>query len=155
MLSSRIIEFTSPKNTHNPAGADKSEGESGGLWVVDWPEKLLPMWLETLREQLRLHLHFLYFSFLRHGDSAEHKEFLLLSMLCFPNGGVCSVRQGNTEKSTGDACQCFKKKLAKLVSSLRSCRTYAKLNVQGSHSFAEQSSSTKCAIIAAEQSSST
>ena len=60
---------------HNPAGADKSEGGIGGLWVVDWPERLLPMWLETLREQLRLHLHFLYFSFLRHGDSAEHKEF--------------------------------------------------------------------------------
>ena len=54
----------------------------------------------------------------------------LLSMLCFPNGVVCSARQGNTEKSTGDACQCFKKKLAKLVSSFRGCRTYAKLNVQ-------------------------
>ena len=46
---------------HNPAGADKSEGGIGGLWVVDWPERLLPMWLETLREQLRLHLHFLFF----------------------------------------------------------------------------------------------
>ena len=145
----------SPILPHNPAGADKSEGGIGGLWVVDWPERLLPMWLETLKEQLRLHLHFLNIFLFSGMATVLNIRSFLLSMLCFPNGVVCSVRQGNTEKSTGDACQCFKKKLAKLVSSLRGCRTYAKLNVQGSHSFAEQSSSTKCAIIAAEQSSST
>ena len=50
---------------HDPAGADKSEGGGGlgvvGLWI-DWPERLLPMWLETLREQSRI------FCFLKHGD---------------------------------------------------------------------------------------
>lgn len=47
---------------HNPARADKSE--DWGVWV-DWPERLLPMWLETLGEQSRLHLRTCFF--LRHG----------------------------------------------------------------------------------------
>ena len=49
---------------HNPARVDKSEGGDWGVWV-DWPERLLPMWLETLGEQSRLHLRTCFF--LRHG----------------------------------------------------------------------------------------
>ena len=37
-------------------------------------------------------------------------------------------------ESTGDECQCVRE-LAKLVSSLRGCRGYAKLKVQGQFSF--------------------
>ena len=71
-------------------------GGIGGLWVVDWPERLLPMWLETLREQLRLHLQFFLFSGMA---TVLNIRSFLLSMLCFPNGVVCGVNAKVTLRS--------------------------------------------------------